>query len=420
LPWLKQSAWACSTLVYPCASLAYFLFSTNGSIRNKGGEVKRNNAAKYAPIALVFLCYNSPMPEKKMPPEYRLILLCARLAPDSSQQQEIFRLLHGPLDWPKILGLANRQEILPFLYLNFKKNGLAGIIPRDTFAKMEHCYYANLQYNLKVEREMLLLLELTELRGTGIIPFKGFSLIQTLYRDPGLRIMADVDILAKQEQLPKIKDILNQLGYREVIKGPPRKQHQEYKYDIPFLKTTSSGQPLLIEVHCALFPPRPYRVNLPCLWQRAREETLNGQKQLFLSGEDTFLSLAMHLRRHTRRLTLKFIVDIAELLNSRGDTLDWRYIKKSAGDNRAISSIYASLYLAQELLQTATSPKIINEFSPHFTKKAFIHFIINKYNFFTLKKWQGLALRFLLFDRAAGFLLYLWRVSFWERFIRRV
>jgi hypothetical protein len=183
----------------------------------------------------------------------------------------------------------------------------------------------------------------------------------------------------------------------------------------------SSNQSIAIEIHKALAPPRPYEINLPCLWERTRERELNNQNVSYLSLEDTFLSLVLHLRRHTRprRLALKFAVDIAELLNTNGENFDWSYIKESARNNHIITTVYLSLYLAKEILDSNISPEILNEFRPNIIKNIFIRLTINRHNFFHLQNWQGVFLRLLLFDNPMDFLLYLWRISFLERFVTR-
>jgi len=124
-----------------------------------------------------------------------------------------------------------------------------------------------------------------------------------------------------------------------------------------------------------------------------------------------------HLRIHTRQITLKFIVDLAELLNKYANTLDWPYIEESAKDNHITTVLYLSLYLTKELLNAPVPPQILHKFCPHNIKRMFLHLALNKNNFFTFNKCRGTFLRFLLFDTALDFLLYLWRVSFLERFI---
>ncbi len=355
----------------------------------------------------------------KVSNEYRLIFLCTRLEINSSIRQEIKELLNGAIDWNKVIEVSNRQQILPFLYYNLTKFDIQYIIPQDIFVVIKNYYYANLKRNLRIEKEMLLILESANRHGIGIIPLKGFSLTQTLYNNPGLRIMADVDILIKKDALQEIKNILIQLGYQENVGVTSKNHHNEYRHMAVFLKTLSSNLYLTIEIHGILAYARPYEIRIPYLWERTYEKTINGQKLLFLSQEDTFLSLALHLRSHTRCLTLKFIVDIAELLNIYGDKLDWLYIAETARNNHITISAYLPLYLAKELLNANVSPKILNKFRPNIIKVALIRLIVNKYNFFALKKWHGTFLRFLLFDSLVDFIIYLWRVSFLERFVNK-
>ncbi|MBU4251623.1 MAG: nucleotidyltransferase family protein [Candidatus Omnitrophica bacterium] len=354
------------------------------------------------------------MKKNNLAGEYSLIFLCARLNINKPIRNEIRNLLNGPLNWDKIQEISIHHEILTFLYYNLNRLNLQNLIPEKIFALMKNYHYSNLIRNSLLEKEVALILKSSGSAGITIIPFKGFSLIQTLYRgNPELRIMADVDILVKETEFPKIKNILLQTGYTENTDPAENK----IIFETVFSKKLSANLSSIIEIHTALSPARPHPVKLPQLWERTREITINGQKIPLLSAEDTFLSLTLHLRRHLRRLTLKFIVDISELLSANGENLDWNYIKKSAQDNHIITTVYLSLYAVKELLDLPVPAKILDEFRPNIIKSALISLAINKHNFFTLKKRQAVFLRFLLFDRLLDFCLYLWRVSFIERFI---
>lgn len=357
------------------------------------------------------------MEKNNLAGEYRLIFLCARLKINAPIRDEIRNLLNSPLNWDKIKEISIRQEILTFLYYNLNRLNLQNFIPQEIFALMKNYHYSNLIRNSILEKEVWAILQSAGSAGISIIPFKGFSLIQTLYRsNPELRIMVDVDMLVKETEFPKIQNILAQTGYLENTDTTENKIH----FEIVFSKALSANFSSIIEVHTELSPARPQPIKLPQLWERTREKTINGQKLFLLSTEDTFLSLALHSRRHLRRLTLKFIVDISELLNTSGEKIDWEYIKKSARNNHITTTVYLALYTAKELLDMPVCAKILNEFRPNMIKSALISLSLNQHNFFTLKKWQAGFLRFLLFDRLLDFCLYLWRVSFIERFITGV
>lgn len=359
------------------------------------------------------------MSGKTLPSEHNLILLSARLDINSSIREEIKRLLNKPIDWHKTIKLSKQQQISPFLYYTVKNLELQNAIPQDILTTMKKHYYSNLKRNLRIEKEIFLILELAKREGISIIPFRGFSLIYTLYRNPGIRVMADVDILIKGNEFYKINSALTRLGYYKDLIEKIQEEHYREDQHLTFSKTLAPNQALLIDIHSAIAGARPYKLDLPLLWQRTREKDTNNRKLPCLSQEDTFLSFALHLRKHTRRLTLKFIVDIAEFLKRTGADLDWAYITKSAKNNRAITTVYFSLYIAMELFRISISSKILGEFRPNIIKRRLLYLLINEYNFFSLKKWQGILLRLLLFDSAIDFLIYLWRVSLLKRFIAK-
>ena len=356
------------------------------------------------------------MKKRKMQDEYSLILLASRLEINNPDQEKIKNILISPIKWDKIVEICLKHEVLPLLYYSLNRLNLLNSVPQDISLKIRNYYYANLNRNLVIEKEIQLISGLARNDGIRIIPLKGFSLMEGLYHNPGLRIMADVDILIDKNDLQKTKNILAGLSYRE---SPLELKKEDGRHMAIFSKKLSSNLFLHIEIHGILAYNRPYEIKIPHLWERAAENTANGQTMLYLSKEDAFLSLALHLRSHTRRLTLKFIVDIAEFLNINGDTLDWDYIIEISRDNRIVSSVYIFICIAKELLGARVSDKIINQISPNILKTKLIHMAINRHNFFTMKKWRGALLRLLCFDRLVDFVLYLWRVCLLERLITR-
>jgi hypothetical protein len=355
--------------------------------------------------------------KNKIPKEHELILFCARLEISDSSRQNIENLLKSPLDWDKIFNTAHYQKILSFVYYTLDKLDLQHV-PYVTLKKMRNYYYSNLHKNLLVEKEIARVLEAAYKEGVDLIPLKGFSLIQTLYTNPALRTMVDIDILVKKHDIQKIQSVFDKLSYDENIDEQlPKKRGRINKHELIISKQLSAGQIIIIEVHSAIAFPRPYKLNIPDLWISVEKKEIHNQKMLCLSKENTFLSLVLHLRMHTRLLNLKFIVDIAEMLNINGGQLDWNYIRETVNNNHIRTSVYLSLYLAKELLDANILPEIMNKFAPNSIKKTLIRLTVNKYNFFSLTNKRGTFLRFLLFDKFIDVVFYLWRVSFCERFI---
>jgi len=350
----------------------------------------------------------------KIPHEFRVILLCARLELDAPRQKELQYLLTLPLDWKKIKKIVDCQKITPLLYDNLNKVGLLVAIPQEVCESLKQVYLANLQRNLILEKEIFRILELASAKNIRIILLKGLALIYTLYNDHALRIMVDADMFIKREDFLALKSIFSQLNYQTNEKEA-QNYDQKNQYELMFSKKAFKEQCIFIDLHWKLLPSRPYLLDLPLVWERAEKISISDREFFSLSSEDNFLYLTLHLRRHVRDLTLNSVVDIAELLKAREKMLNWGYIEDSARRNHFFSSIYFVLYLCREILDLKLSEEVMRKFKVGAIKRFFLGLFFRKNKFFTLKKWQGVIVRFLLFDSLLDFFLYLWKVSFCER-----
>jgi len=353
----------------------------------------------------------------KIPPELKLILLCASLGLEESAQKELNALLALPLDWGKIKKIAEKEKLSPLLYVNLEEFS-QGRVPREIMASLKQVYLANLQRNLVLEKEIFHILELASDKKIKIILLKGLALIYALYKDQALRIMVDVDMFIARQDLLPLREIFLQLGYRaneEAVKNCA----QQDEYELMFSKKAFKEQYIYVDVHWKLLPSRPYVLRLPMAWERAEQMTVAGREICSLSKEDNFLYLTLHLRRHIRDITLNSLVDIAELLKKQGQLLDWDYIRDNARTNHFFSSVYFVLDLCRGLLGVKIPDQAAGKFKVCPVKRLLLGSILNRDNLFFFKRWKGALLRVLLFDNPLDFLLYLGRVSFYERHVSR-
>ncbi|MDD5595393.1 MAG: nucleotidyltransferase family protein [Candidatus Omnitrophica bacterium] len=350
----------------------------------------------------------------KIPQEFRLIFLCARLELDASRQEELGHLSALALDWGKIKKIADKQKLTPLVYANLNKTGLFNSVPQEVRESIKQVYLANLQRNLVLEKEIFRILELASAKNIRIILLKGLALIYTLYNDHALRIMVDADMFIKREDFLPLKNIFLQLNYQTNEKEA-QNYDQQNQYELMFSKKAFKEQCIFVDLHWKLLPSRPYLLDLPLVWERVQKISISGREFFSLSSEDNFLYLTLHLRRHVRDLILNSVVDIAELLKTKEKMLDWDYIKDNARKNHFFSSVYFVLYLCRETLDLQLSEELLDKFRVNATKKFLLRIFVNKTNFFTLKRWKGAIVRFLLFDNLLDFFLYLWKVSFCER-----
>ncbi|MDP8259999.1 MAG: nucleotidyltransferase family protein [Candidatus Gygaella obscura] len=317
--------------------------------------------------------------------------------------------INNSINWKKVLNLAKIHYISPLIYNMYKNLGSQSNVPKEVFIILQNYYFSNLKKNLTFKNELVTLITGCKKNNLTIIPFRGFSLICSLYKDPALRIMNDIDILITKDIFQDIKTILLQNGFQQMDSIKEKRDLINDDKEILFLKKLPSGINIPIELHSNIAPPRPNQINLPLLYKNAYEEEMYDTKIITLSTEDCFLSLALHLRRHTRRLRLIMIFDIAKLIKNNLNNINWQYIYASAKKNRILNTVYLALYLVQELFKIKIPYSINSKFKPSILTRLIIKTTINKNTFFYINKRNGTLLRFLLFDNLIDFIFYLYR-----------
>ncbi|MFH1783020.1 MAG: nucleotidyltransferase family protein [Candidatus Omnitrophota bacterium] len=338
------------------------------------------------------------MENKKTSFEDRLIFLCAQIKTTTAQIDEIKEVLAHNLSWEHVIAVSSKHGVSPFLYYNLKKTDLSNLISKDIFGRLKNIYYLNLARNLKLLNEVYILIYSLRKNGIDVIPLKGACLLETVYKDPGLRRIADIDILVKEKDLDKLRENMpNEYIEWECADLTQKKKHTNFTRSITkFLK-------LHLDVHTNisnLSMPRPHKIDIP-LWDRAEIYDINGKDIYFLSKEDTFLNLAIHLRRHTRvaTLKLKYLQDIAELLKAYGKDFDWRYILRMAKKNNIKNAVFYALFICKKFFGVSVNEEVFFSLRPNSLIVKIMDILLNKETFFKLKPWHGVILRLLMFDR---------------------
>ncbi len=263
----------------------------------------------------------------KISNEAKLIFCCARVEMDLPIQNQIKELFIQPIDWNKVIERAILHGVGPLIYYNLNKINLNGkIIPQEIILKLKTYYYETLVRNMQFWKELQQILNALEQSKIKAIPIKGIILAETLYRNIGLRPMIDIDLLIQESDLSIFEKVIIELGYKKELEGYTENHWREYYHHFVFKRENAAHFPLQLEIHWDLSVPRPNKILFLKLWQRTKQETIDGVKISLLSPEDTLLCLALHLRRHTRSLILRHICDIYELLKQHESNFDWNYV----------------------------------------------------------------------------------------------
>jgi hypothetical protein len=173
--------------------------------------------------------------------------------------------------------------------------------------------------------------------------------------------MSDMDLLVKEEDLVRAGRILLTLGYKQYF--PAWESTLKIYHHLPPF-TNKSGA--MIELHWNIVTPdSPIKVDLDGLWERACLIKVDNVEVRVFSPEDLFLHLCIHACVHQQTgLDLIPFCDMAGLIKTSADTIDWPIVIERATRWGGQKCVYLMLLLVRELLGAAPPDEIMSEIKP--------------------------------------------------------
>jgi hypothetical protein len=232
----------------------------------------------------------------------------------------------GALDFESdaFLTLAVRGGVAPLLYATLRSKE---VLPPTMEVGLRASYLAQAGQNLLAFHELAGVLHALQEAGIDVLVLKGAALAETLYGNPGVRPMCDVDLLISPEAVPAALARLRGLGYAGGEREARAGDKLAYENEVMLRKET--GTPAMaLEVHWSLFdsPHHQRLIPLTWFWETARAAWIQGAEARVLGTEAQLLHLCGHLLLHHgsgEDLRLLWLHDIAELLACRGAEVDW-------------------------------------------------------------------------------------------------
>jgi hypothetical protein len=289
-------------------------------------------------------------------PELELIVWCARSDIDDATSFRIHQLLRQSIDWQQVISLAQLHAVLPLVYTNLNAR-FSSEVPADSLGQLKLRFRQSLFQNLRLSRELVNLLEQFHAHGVSAIPFKGPVLALTGYGDLSLRIFADLDILVKPSDYPKVREILRLQGYTS-LQSPWL--FGSDTYDISQMKEMGEctfihpEQPIYIDLHNRLIAGFMFDLtsDFEAFRDRVHPTTLFNRTFESLRPEDLLIYLCVH---GTKELWAKlgWVCDVAQVLRSYPN-LNWDEIWQEAKRLRVEKMVILGLLLVQKILYIDT------------------------------------------------------------------
>ena len=283
-------------------------------------------------------------------PEYDLLLDAIAAAPTARVDPR--RWDHA--QWQRTLRAAEWHRLTPALACHCAD---IGGVPDDVRATLEQRYLENAARNLFVAATLQRVLDALGAAGTPVMTLKGAALVETVYADPALREMLDIDLLVPTASLDDANATLTAIGFGPVDSpddadrgGDPRVNH----HHDPALVTDERIVAVELHHHIAMVGERA-QFDVADLWERARPG-ITGGDHLLPSAEDLLLHVCFHFtrnrvggsaERHGTGGALAQLADIAALV--AGEPIDWGALNAQARAYRLATRVFLALFAAREI-----------------------------------------------------------------------
>jgi hypothetical protein len=252
------------------------------------------------------------------------------------------------MDWDYLIQTASTHGVKP-LVCRHLSNVCPEALPHDVRGQLNRFAQVHAFKNLFMTRELTRISGVLEQNGIAVLPWKGPVLAATAYDDVALRQFSDLDILVREQDALRAKDLLLSLGYRLYYEKPAEEEAAFHALRKVYELVRNDGR-VMVELHWAITSRTfPFALDPAVLWAGAETVPLEGTPVLNLSPEHSLLVLSVHGAKHHWG-KLMWICDIAEVVRSYSDKIDWDRLMAQARALGAARILCLALFLARDLL----------------------------------------------------------------------
>jgi len=235
-------------------------------------------------------------------------------------------------EWAAVVHAARIGNVSPLMYWVLRD---IEIVPASILESLRTAYYYTARRNIVLFHELGAVLRRFADAGIDVLILKGAALASTIYHNPALRPMDDVDLMVRREETYRAVQALGSMGYEPDLVERCAGYAVAYEDQASFVRL--SAERPKVELHWFLFNPVQYQPVVPVgwFWESARLCEIDGLLARTLGCEAEVLYLCAHIWQHAgaRRLRLLWLHDIAEVVARRAPDLDrgllraraWRY-----------------------------------------------------------------------------------------------
>lgn len=259
-------------------------------------------------------------------PIYRLLALAARINPDEQDKKALSHAISTFSNWEALATEAENNAIAPLLFTSLRESGVD--IPQNVKRKLYALVQRHRWANTARAKAMAEISDACNRKSIQLIILKGSYLAHTIYPDPSLRTMSDIDLLAPPDKAMDVQQILRDLGYSAPNHADSR--YMSEHHHLPGAHIERDGSQIHVEIHHdALSGDAPASITTENLTSTLNEFCVNGSSYFALGHQDQLRHLFHHMSEPASKLKLIWCVDIVYYASHFEKEIDWPALEKN-------------------------------------------------------------------------------------------
>lgn len=264
-------------------------------------------------------------------------------------------------DWDAALARAETHGVGPLLYHKLRSAGRLEAIPPGSVQALQCAYYRVGAQNSLYLQALEAILEALARWGITPILLKGAGLVATVYHNPALRPMADLDLLVLPAEFRAALQCLASLGYQRTHAEQYPGAYEVVTHHVGLRREDPFG--LLVELHhqwLSLPGSLSRYVSMEEVRQRAIAVQVGQAQAWMLAPADQLLHLSAHVAIHNPAVQ-RFIwyYDLDRVIRRYEQSLDWTPILQRAVDYRMVLPLQRVLPAVVRTLATPVPAEVL-------------------------------------------------------------
>lgn len=252
-----------------------------------------------------------------------MLIGCAPSGDSESVARTVSLINDDSISWERVQRLAHWHRMTGMLFAFLRDNSIGDTLPESDLAHLQEHYRYTAVRTMYIRSEFVRAVKALRSENIDVVALKGIALLDKAYHDPGVREMADIDLLVRPEFAERAQEIVRGLGYEPIGTDATQERTREVHRHLPKLR--NDDRELSFEIHTHIVSNNsPLHFDIETIWQHASSVELHGVVVLVPSPEHMLLHLSLHFfldRRFTSGTSLKQLSDVAGYI--RAENIDW-------------------------------------------------------------------------------------------------